>query len=179
MALNARYNFAKNFFLRKDLDLCGGPIVEQTTHFCDFVRFVVSDVEMDTIHTILPETPEKIKPTVKMSHWRFNDGGLGTLMLSIAHPGTRYGANIDIQLDDLQISFAETYEKDCIVRVCGIDMGDDDVNDEFYFPSFDTYMKELETFMDAIRSNDSSMIKTTYIDAALTYQMAWAIQTAT
>lgn len=202
MALNARYYFAYTKAVNKywfNEDFSGGPIVEQATHFCDLARFIVSDVEIDTIHTLLlkdsdpsgaghldyvPQeaeddiTPAKRIPRVTMSHWRFKDGGLGTLMHSVALPGTRYEANIDVQLDGLKLSLIEPYEKDCILRVRSINNEDANKDQDFTFPSDDSYLTELGTFIKAIRTNDPSLVKSSYSDAALTYQMTWAIRRA-
>lgn len=202
MALNARYYFAYTKAVNKywfNEDFSGGPIVEQATHFCDLARYVVSDVEIDTIHTLLlkdsdpsgaghldyvPQeaeediTPAKRIPRVTMSHWRFKDGGLGTLMHSVALPGTRYEANIDVQLDGLKLSLIEPYEKDCILRVRSINNEDANKDQDFTFPSDDSYLTELGTFIKAIRTNDPSLVKSPYSDAALTYQMTWAIRRA-
>lgn len=203
MAFNARYYFAYTKAINKywfNEDFSGGPIVEQATHFCDLARFIVSDVDTDTIHTLLlkdsdpsnaghlayvPEqaeddiAPEKRIPRVTMSHWRFKDGGLGTLMHSVALPGTRYEANIDVQLDGLKLSLIEPYEKDCILRVRSIKNDEANQDQDFTFPSDDSYLTELGTFLTAVRNNDPSLVKSSYSDAALTYQMTWAIRRAT
>lgn len=202
MAFNARYYFAYTKAVNKywfNEDLSGGPIVEQATHFCDLARFIVSDVDVPSIHTLLlkdsdpggaghlayiPQqyeediSPERRIPRVTMSHWRFKDGGLGTLMHSVALPGTRYEANIDVQLDGLKLSLIEPYQKDCILRVRSINNEEANKDQDFTFPTDDSYLTELKTFLTAVRTNDPSIIESSYSDAALTYQMTWVIRRA-
>lgn len=202
MALNARYYAAYTDGVSKywfNGDLSGGPIIEQATHFCDLARFIVSDVDLSTVHSLqlkdsdpsgaghlahIPNheeeeiPPERRNPRVTMSHWRFKDGGLGTLGHSAVLPGRRYETNIDVQLDGLKLSLIEPYGKDCILRVRNINNKDPNQDQDFTFPTDDCYLTELQAFMKAIRTNDTSLIRSTYSDAALTYQFTWAIQRA-
>jgi hypothetical protein len=100
-------------------------------------------------------------------------------MHSVALPGTRYEANIDVQLDGLKLSLIEPYQKDCILRVRNIKNEDANKDQDFTFPTDDSYLTELNTFLKAVRTNDPSIIESSYSDAALTYQMTWVIRRAT
>ncbi|KAK3100214.1 hypothetical protein FSP39_016423 [Pinctada imbricata] len=200
MAVNARYYFAYTSSLNKfwwNHDLSGGPIVEQATHFCDISRFLVGDIDTSTLHTITLDDsdpsgaghlaynsneaevdilPKDRIPRVTMSHWKFENAGLGTLMHSIALPGTRYEANVDVQLDGLKLSMIEPYEKTCVLRMRSIDSKDPNCDQDFTFADDDTYLTELRTFLQAVRKRDQSLIKSSYRDAAKTYAMTWAIR---
>ncbi|OWF46461.1 uncharacterized protein UNK4.17-like [Mizuhopecten yessoensis] len=200
MAFNARYYFAYTEMTNKywyNADLSGGPIVEQATHFCDLARHIVGDVDLSTVHTLMLDADDrsgagniahvplgaeediplrKRIPRVTMSHWRFEDGGIGTLMHSIALPGNRYEANIDVQMDGLKLSLLEPYRDTCILRVRSMEKGKRDEDKDFTFEGSDSYGTELKTFIEAVRSNDQSLIKSSYEDAVKTYELTWAIR---
>lgn len=200
MAFNARYMYAypegeSKYWYNKDIS--GGPIVEQATHFCDLARYLAGNIDLGSVVTIvLSDTdksgagnlahiplyaeedipPGKRIPRVTFSNWRFQDGGVGALMHSIALPGTRYESYIDIQLDGLKLSLIEPYEKSCILRVRSMNNCDPNTDVEYTFEDDDCYHTELRTFLDAIRTCDQTLIKSSYSDAALTYEMTWAIR---
>ncbi|XP_033751501.1 uncharacterized protein UNK4.17-like [Pecten maximus] len=157
MAFNARYYFAYTEGINKywfNTEFSGGPIVEQATHFCDLARYIVGDVDMTSLHTIMLNDSDKsgvgkLKhvpgnaeddipsnkriPRVTLSHWRFEDGGLGTLMHSITLPGSRYQATIDVQLDGLQLSLIDPYESTSILRVRNLEGGNPNQDQDFRF----------------------------------------------
>lgn len=190
MSFNARYYFAYTEGVNAgwyDEKITGGPIVEQATHFCD----------LDTVQTLmlrdsdaggagrLSRVPveaekhipvEKRIPRVTMSNWRFKDGGIGTLMHSIALPGYRYEANIDVQLDCMKLSLIEPYENSCILRVRSIKNEDPNKDQDFTFKGQDAYLTELETFIQAIRQGNQSLIQSSYADATETYKLTWEIR---
>ncbi|KAK3608320.1 hypothetical protein CHS0354_030770 [Potamilus streckersoni] len=202
MAFNARYYFAYTEGINKywfNEDFSGGPIVEQATHFCDLARYIVGDIDMASVRCIMVKDtdegdaghlshvpnhaeedipPAKRIPRVTISHWKFQNGGVGTLMHSVALPGTRYEANIDVQLDGLKLSLIEPYEKHCTLRVRNITSADPNEHQDFTFEDDDSYLREIETFIHAVRERDQSNIKSSYDDAAKTYQMTWAIRRA-
>lgn len=198
MAFNARYYFAYTEGVNKywfNTEFSGGPIVEQATHFCDLARYIVGDVDMTSLHTIMlndsdeggagklrhvtaeDEIPsDKRIPRVTLSHWKFVNGGLGTLMHSVTLPGSRYQATIDVQLDGLQLSLIDPYEPTSILRVRNIEGPDPNKDQDFVFENDDTYLRELDTFMKAVRQRKQSLIKSSYEDAAKTYELTWAIR---
>ncbi|XP_060074888.1 uncharacterized protein LOC132554579 [Ylistrum balloti] len=200
MAFNARYYYAYTEMTNKywyNADLSGGPVIEQATHFFDLARYIVGDVDLSSIHTLMLEEddrsgaghighvplgaeedipPRKRIPRVTISHWRFENAGVGTMMHSIALPGTRYEANIDVQLDGLKLSLIEPYQESCILRMRSMENGKRDVDKDFTFEGSDSYSTELETFLQAVRKNDQSLIKSSYADAAKTYELTWAVR---
>ena len=97
-------------------------------------------------------------------------------MHSIALPGTRYEANIDVQLDGLKLSMIEPYEKQCVLRVRSTEFTDWNADHDFTFEDDDTYYTELDTFLKAVRTRDQSLVESSYADAAKTYSMTWAIR---
>lgn len=200
MAFNARYYFAYTEAINKfwfHTEFSGGPIVEQATHFCDLARFLVNDVNMKSLQcTVLKDSDEsgaghltyvpnhfeadisieKRIPRVTLAQWRFKDSGLGTLTHSVALPGSRYEANIDVQLDGLKLSLIEPYQKSCILRVRSMSSGTPNEDKDYTFEDDDCYKEELETFIKAVRAKDQSLIQSSYADAAKTYDFTWAIR---
>ncbi|XP_060074899.1 uncharacterized protein LOC132554593 [Ylistrum balloti] len=200
MAFNARYYFAYTQETNKqwfNTDFFGGPIVEQATHFCDLARYIVGDIDMTSLHTIMLNDSDKGGagklnnlvsqaeddipsnkriPRVTLSHWRFQDGGLGTLMHSVTLPGSRYQATIDVQLDGLQLSLIDPYESTSVLRVRNLKGGNPNQDQDFVFENDDTYLNELDTFIKAVRQRNQSLIKSSYEDAMKTYELTWAIR---
>lgn len=200
MAFNARYYYAYSDGVNKywyNQNLSGGPIVEQATHLCDLGRYIVGDVNLDTVHTImlrdndpsgagclshLPHDgeedipPGQKLPRVTLSHWRFQDGAVGTLMHSIAIPGSRYEATVEVQLDGMELSLIRPYEDECILRVRDIKSGDPNKDVDYTFRGNDSYYNELSTFVKAVKSGDKSGIKSSYEDASKTYLLTWKIR---
>lgn len=200
MAFNGRYYYAYSDGVNRywyNQDLSGGPIVEQATHLCDLARYITGDIDLDSVHTVmlryddksgagqlshLPHDaeesipPDHRLPRVTLSHWRFVEGGVGTLMHSIAIPGSRYEANIDVQMDGLKLSLIEPYEDDCVLRVRDIKSADPNKDVDYTFKGNDTYYNELSAFIEAVRRGDNSGIKSSYADAAKTYMFTWKIR---
>ncbi|XP_060074902.1 uncharacterized protein LOC132554595 [Ylistrum balloti] len=200
MAFNARYYFAYTEGVNKywfNTEFSGGPIVEQATHFCDLARYIVGDIDMTSLHTIMLNDTDKGDagklmyvadkaeddipankriPRVTLSHWRFQDSGLGTLMHSVTLPGSRYQATIDVQLDGLQLSLIDPYESTSVLRVRNLKGGNPNQDQDFVFENDDTYLRELETFIKAVRQRNQSLIKSSYEDAMKTYELTWAIR---
>ncbi|OWF46463.1 uncharacterized protein UNK4.17-like isoform X3 [Mizuhopecten yessoensis] len=200
MAFNARYYFAYTEGINKywfQQEFSGGPIVEQATHFCDLARYIVGDIDMTSLHTLMLNDSDKGGagklnnqsehaeddipsskriPRVTLSHWRFQDGGLGTLMHSVTLPGSRYQATIDVQLDGLQLSLIDPYESTSILKVRTLEGGNPNQEQDFVFKNDDTYLRELDTFIKAVRQGKQSLIKSSYEDAMKTYELTWAIR---
>ena len=201
MAWNARYYFAYTEGINKywfNSDFSGGPIVEQATHFCDLSRYVVGDVDMSSLSTVMLKdndpsgagklshtqdfedelASEKRIPRVTISHWKFENGGVGTMMHSVALGGSRYEANIDVQLDGLKMSLIEPYDDTCTLRVRSMFDGQPNKDQEFKFTfdKDDYYLTEMQCFMSAAKNRDQSLIRSSYEDALKTYELTWAIR---
>ena len=200
MSFNARYYYAyteaaNRYWYNKSLS--GGPIVEQATHFCDLARFLSGEVDLSSVHTLtlndndlggpghLKHLPFDVEegilpgeriPRVTSSHWRFVSGGLGSLTHSIALPGSRYEANIDIQMDGLKLTLIEPYSQKCVLRVRDMEKGKRDEESIYKFMDSDSYQPEIECFLNAVRQKDDSGIESSYIDAMKTYEFTWAIR---
>jgi predicted dehydrogenase len=201
MSVNARYSCAY-----AELDhpfwwnsvKSGGPIVEQATHFCDLLRYFAGEISMGTVQgTCIPPSdkegdagclkyvPEVVKekelpmevrsPRVTASTWRFEGGGVGMLTHGIYLWCKRYEASLDIWADGLRISLEEPYHPECVVRVR---RGYTDKEEVFPFPDADPYLEEDRVFLEAVRTGNPGLIRSTYEDAYKTYELSWAIRRA-
>lgn len=201
LSVNARYNCAYSELDRPffwDSRKSGGPIVEQATHFCDLIRYFAGDVCLNTIKGIavpaaanegdvgaLAHIPSVVKesdlpvevrlPRVTFAHWQFEDGGIGCLNHGLTLWGKRYEASIDLWADGLRISLEEPYHPDCVLRVR---RGYTDKEEVFRFPDADPYLEEDKAFLEAVRTGNQKLIRSSYEDASKTYELSWDIRRA-
>ena len=202
IAINARYSSTYSSAIKPfwwDLDLSGGPIVEQATHFCDLIRYFGGEIALDTIHGVavplstdstepgyLASLPSLIKdanipkerqvPCATQATWRFHNGSIGSLTHTVTLHGFRYESYIDIWCDGMRMSLKDPYTTDCSlsIRHCGSEQETIEC-----FADADPYYVEDKYFFGAIRKNDLSFVRSTYADAAKTYELTWAIRRAT
>ncbi|CAL4070016.1 unnamed protein product [Meganyctiphanes norvegica] len=197
MSVNARYYCAYSELDHPfwwDVSKSGGPIVEQATHFADIIRFIAGEVKLESISTIclrdqhpagvLSKIPKNCEinleqdnkvPRATVSTFRFENGGVGSLTHTVALQGRRYESAIEVQLDGLRLTLEEPYEPTCRLRIR--EAGNDDEH-VYTFENEDPYMKELETFIQAVKRKDTKQVKSTYADAAKSYLLTWAIRRA-
>lgn len=201
MVLSARYNCAYSQIDRPfwwDISRSGGPIVEQATHFCDLVRYIAGEVEwssvkgcsipasdtpgmagnLSAIPTVVQETPipqEKQIPRATACCWQFEQGGLGTLTHGVTLHGERYEATIEVWCDGLRLTLEDLYFPDCRLRVRESGSDQETV---YSFPYADPYLEEDRAFLAAVQTRDTSLIRSSYEDAAKTYQFSWSLRRA-
>ena len=114
-------------------------------------------------------------PHVTSSMWKFKNGGIGSLMHTIALHGDRLESQIDVIMDGLRLTLYEPYHPECKLLVR--DGKNGSVYEKVYeFGCADPYEEELKVFLDAVHSKDDSQIMSTYKDAAKTYSLGWGIQ---
>ena len=70
------------------------------------------------------------------------------------------------------------YTCTCVVLVIIICAGDTDVEEVFTFPDADPYLAEDKAFLTAVTTRDTSLLLSSYSDAAKTYSLTWAITAA-
>lgn len=203
VAINARYistytNIPKPFWWRKTES--GGPIVEQATHFCDLIRYFGGEVDLESIkgYSIpssiddpsnigyLESMPASVKeakipvkdlcPCVTQCVWKFKSGGLGNLTHSVVLQDYQYETAIDIWCDGLRLSLIDPYFPSCTLRIRKKGSIEDTV---VPFPNDDPYLEEDRAFLKAVLSGDKGLIRSSYEDAAKTYELSWAIKRAT
>lgn len=202
VALNATYtctysNNAKPFWWDKKRS--GGPIVEQATHFCDLIRYFGGEVDLGSIkghlvpYSAMPTStgylnavpqvvkdsqipPEDMAPCATQAVWRFKNGsGIGSLNHSLILHDHDYETSIVIWGDGLLITLVNPYFPSCTLKIRRSGTVQESVET---FPDVDTYYEEDRVFLEAVRSKDSSQIRSSYEDAAKTYQLSWAIRRA-
>ncbi len=202
IAINARYSSTYSSSIKPfwwDLDLFGGPIVEQATHFCDLIRYFGGEIVLDSVQGVsvplstdstdpgyLASIPQVVKdanipterqvPCATQATWRFHTGGIGSLTHTVTLHGFRYESYIDIWCDGLRISLKDPYTTDCSLSIRH--SGSEQESTE-YFTDADPYYVEDKYFIDAVRKNDPSCVRSPYTDAAKTYEFTWAIRRAT
>lgn len=131
--------------------------------------------------SILPEGCDVSVPNerkvarVTATQWRFLGGGLGSLFHTVCLHGKKYEASIDVFMDGLRLSLEEPYLDTCRLKVRG-ENSDDDVI--FEFGDCDPYIKEISTFLDAVRTGNKSGIRSPYQDASKTYEFTRKIVAA-
>lgn len=152
MGINARYICAYSemdhpFWWNKAKS--GGPVVEQATHFCDLMRYLVGEVYAESISALaVPANDEKSKPgflsqvkpvnneanldcecripRLTAAHWLFTNGAVGNLTHAVALHGPKYEAAIEVWADGLRIALEEPYFPECKLRVrIGVFPGDE------------------------------------------------------
>lgn len=56
--------------------------------------------------------------------------------------------------------------------------GNVDEDQLYKYPDADPYLNEDEVFLEAVRTGNKSLIRSTYSDAAKTYLLSWGIRSA-
>ena len=204
IAINARYastytNILKPFWW--DATKSGGPIVEQATHFCDLIRYFGGEVDLPSVrgysiptsfnssdigyldsfpaairNTCINIPTKDLPPCVTQCVWRFKNGALGNLTHTVALQDYQYETGIDIWCDGLRMSLSDPYLPSCTLRIRKTGSIHDTV---VSFPNDDPYLEEDKAFLEAVLSGDSGLIRSSYEDAAKTYELSWAIRRAT
>jgi len=196
-AFNGRYDCAYSNINRPEWwneYKCGGPIVEQATHFCDIARFLVGDVDLDSIRATslkaseplgqLDRIPSNIKedeipeinrvPRVTSAIWRFTNGAIGSLMHGVLLHQDKYESEIEIWGDGYRLVLIDPYDK-CILSVR---LPDSQKVELLEFVEDDYYLHEDSVFIQAIVNKNTSGILSSYEDASNTYKMTVAIREA-
>lgn len=199
MAVNARYSSTYSQINRPfwwDLEQSGGPIVEQATHFCDVIRFLGGEVREESVMGTavlqsssvghLTSIPEEVQreaiprdrqiPVVTQSVFTYEKGGVCSLTHTATLKGKRYESNMDLWCDGLRMTLYDPYSPLCTLS---IRYPDSDQPQVHAYPDTDPYYAEDHAFLSAVRTGDSSLIRSGYRDAAHTYCLTWAIRRAT
>jgi predicted dehydrogenase len=194
-SFNARYmcaysNIAKTEWW--DSDKCGGPIVEQGTHFCDLARYLVGEVDYESIRAIalrdtepsgqlsrIPTTvkedtipPERRAPRITSAIWKFENGAVGSFMHGVVLHENKYENELEVWGDGYRLLLVDPYN-DCklIVRGPGSEK-----TEEFQFANDDYYLTEDLVFIQSVITKNTSSILSTYLDSYNTYKMTVCIK---
>jgi predicted dehydrogenase len=135
-AFNARYMCAYSTLNKEmwwDVDRCGGPIIEQATHFYDLARHLGGEINLDTLQAMsikqsdplgnLSRIPPNIKnmegalpderriPRVTNAMWKYSSGAVGTLMHGVLLHGQKYETEIEVWGDGYRMVLSDPYNK--------------------------------------------------------------------
>jgi len=138
---------------------------------------------------------ERIEDSVPLQHrvprataamWRFQSGALCQLTHGVQLHGSKYESEIEVWADGLRMTLENPYSV-CrlVVRRSHDNTSNGDVVEVYEFedggndPSADPYYNEVKCFLDAIKTGDHSLIRSSYEDAYKTYELTWAIARAT
>jgi len=197
-AFMARYNCAYSTIAKEmwwDVNSSGGPIVEQATHFCDLARFIVGDVDIDSVQAscvkqtdslgklnCLPSNVEKLEallpeqrrtPRVTSATWRFTNGAIGSLVHGVLLHGNKYESEIEVWGDGYRMVLSDPYGK-CSLSVR---LPNSEETTVLTFANEDPYYIEDKLFLEAILGGSSDNIASPYHDAFQTYLFSWKIRT--
>ncbi|TMW61213.1 hypothetical protein Poli38472_013676 [Pythium oligandrum] len=196
VCLTARYNCAYQNIASPfwwNSEHCGGPIVEQATHFADLARFIVGEVSLPSVHsrsvkanltpgtvgylakvpvdeTVVP--PANRVPRAHVATWYFESGAVGSLVHGALHQGLSYEATIEIMADGLRIAVLEPYSDCPILKIREAGSEEDKV---LTFPGDDMYLTEDREFLKAV-NGEPAEIKCQYSDAINTYILTCQIR---
>jgi len=197
-AFMARYNCAYSSLAKEmwwDVTKSGGPIVEQATHFCDLARYIVGEVDLNSviatsisssdslgslsklppnIATLEENLPEQQKiPRVTSAMWKFKSGAIGTLMHGVLLHENKYESEIEIWGDGYRMVLTDPYSK-CLLTVR---LPGSEETKVVPFEEEDVYYIEDKIFFDAIISGSDAQITSPYKDSYETYKFTWKIRT--
>ncbi|KZW01227.1 hypothetical protein EXIGLDRAFT_745214 [Exidia glandulosa HHB12029] len=188
MATHARYATAYNAVAKPfwwDKSLSGGPVVEQATHFCDLSRFFGGSVVPGSVQARATEwnepagqlakmlvdeskIPEEQRiPRVTSANWKYESGGVGSLLHVVAARSRFFADGHLFKLED-------PYGKPLLrIRTPA-----SDEEETLTFPGDDPFYSEVDAFVDAVESGSSQGILSSFKDACGTYELTWDIRTA-
>jgi predicted dehydrogenase len=179
----------------------GGPAVEQMTHFCDLLRYIVGEVDDDSVNVATVEQDEEAG---KLSHlrideskvavndrvprttsvsWKFENGAVGSFTHIVALHGRFYSDEVAIFADGYQIRIQNVYSKPTLY----VRSPEDDLVEQVYvYEEDDAFLNEMKAFLSvaAYRSGKPGLdgdvpitqILTSYDDACKTYALTWKIR---
>lgn len=196
-----KYNCAYSKISKKewwDNEKCGGPIVEQGTHFCDLARFLMGDVDLPSIQAYsifenealgtLQDQCENVKNYEKnidcdrriaratVANFRFKSGALGNFVHGVLLHGENYESELEIWGDGYRCKLIDPYKRNILnYRI------KHENEKEILFGELgeDVYLEENKAFLESIACGDKSKILSSYGDAMDTYRLTWAIRNKT
>jgi len=114
-------------------------------------------------------------PRVTAAVWRFRSGALGSLTHGTLLHRKKYESELEVWCDGLRMVLDDPYgRRRLLVRRPG-----SEETEALDFADDDAYLSEDAAFINAVRTSDTSDIRSTYADAMETYRFTWAITRAT
>lgn len=152
----------------RDFAKSGGQLVDQTTHNIDLMRYLVGDIKKvsaDMALIILKQLPGTTAPDVSSVNFVFESGALGQISTSfIPQPDSKSRSSLEIMGENFRLtidgfSTLTIVEKEQTVIVNS---------------HIDFYKAQDESFLNAIITNDRSLIRASYEDAMKTLEVTLA-----
>jgi predicted dehydrogenase len=138
---------------------CGGPLIEQGIHFQDVLRYITGD--------------EPVNVRALAEHGSFGPGidrdCEETTLLMLRHASGMLTSHVHnwshhgnlLQLQIVGVDFDLTWHMQFEERLCG-KVGDETIDES---TPFTAYADEIHGFIEAVRANDQSLIRSSYADA--------------
>lgn len=148
-----------------ELDLSGGEIVTRTTHIYDTIRYLGGDVERvsasgtDRLGTDGIDYPDAT--AARLDH---ENGIVSTVSSGVTSP--EWVAELDVLGDDVSLRLDYAAQK-----LTGSVAGDE-IHYDF---ATDRYGREVEAFLEAVRSGDRSHVRSEFADALRTLSLNWTV----
>lgn len=175
-----------------------GPVIEQGTHFVDLSRYFGGEVDLSTVaaHSLewdeQPGTlskmtvdeskisPENRIPRVTSATWKYVNGAVGSFCHVVALQGHNYSCELEVYADGYSMKLVNPY----VQPILHIRQPGDDNETQMSFPDDDPFFSEISSFVDEIETpgvvaeGGAGKILSSYEDASRTYELTWAIRTA-
>ena len=197
-----RYAAAYQYILSPafwDRRLSGGPIIEQATHFVDLARYLLGEIDLESVVasqisagdtlgnlSAMPrgrsgrgmdeDVPSDQRiARVTLAQWRFTSGALGCLAHSALLHGKTYDTELEVLADGLHAVLTDPYSDACQLQIRSggfrsAPVPADGMNDP--------YLAEMEAFISAIREGRPELARSPYQDAAKTFEVTCRITAA-
>lgn len=180
-----------------DMRSSGGPIVEQATHFVDVARYLLGEVESETISgaavgadepkgilSDIPQLPEGGNidrdvptefriPRAVTAGWKFESGAIGSLTHGVVLHGDKYESALEVWGDGVSLRLDDPYGR------CSLAMrlpGEEETHVQQF--ADDPYLAEDQAFVEAVKTRNTDLIRSDYQDALRTYRLTGQITKA-
>lgn len=148
-----------------ELELSGGEIVTRTTHIYDTIRYFGGNVErVSASGTDRLGTEEIDYPDATTARLEHENGIVSTVSSGVTSP--EWVAELDILGDG--VSLRLDYASQELT-------GSVDGDEVHYELATDRYGREVEAFLDAVRTGDQSRVRSTFDDALRTLSLNWTV----
>jgi predicted dehydrogenase len=194
-SIMARYACAYSTIKKRDwwdTSICGGPIVEQATHFVDLLRYFGGEVAEESIKAVavgpslplsdMPAAPDaehtvpedKRINRVTTSIFRFKEGGVGTLTHTVLLHEAAYHTAFEIMADGLHMLIEDPYDQASLT----VRRPHSGKYEKVDLESEDMYKPQARAFVEAVRTGDTSGIHSLFSDAVESYKVSQWITAA-
>lgn len=148
-----------------ELELSGGEIVTRTTHIYDTIRYLGGDVErVSAGGTDRIGTEEIDYPDATAARLEHENGIVSTVSSGVTSP--EWVAELDVLGDGVSLRLDYAAQKLT---------GSVDGDEIDYDLETDRYGREVEAFLEAVRSDDPTRVKSDYADALRTLSLNWTV----